>query len=223
MKLVLPGVENVFDFEDGAYVWELIVENQPLMYRILSDLSGQLEGNDGQAVLSEDFTPVSIAKRMELLWRLVPFDINSRPLVNKAAGALGHLAVSDVYYEKTTGLMAELEAHLLDMSFALDGNFEFANVNISAIIKAVGVTFASDGGSLGERLADYFELVHAYDNRKLFVLLSLRSYMDDGECERFISTVVSRGYQVLLLESSQRKHLKGEKQIIIDRDLCEIL
>ena len=110
----------------------------------------------------------------------------------------------------------------MNLAFDLSGNIIFSKVDADSILKGVGVTFADDYTSLGEKLIDYFELVTEYDKVKLYLLINLRSYISDDEAENFIETVISRGYQVLMIESGEHPLLKCEKRYIVDANLCEI-
>ena len=44
MKMVFPGINQVFDCENEEEVWSLVIENQNLFFGILSDIRGQIEG-----------------------------------------------------------------------------------------------------------------------------------------------------------------------------------
>lgn len=60
-----------------------------------------------------------------------------------------------------------------------------------------------------------------FDRDKLFVLQGIRSFFSDDKAEAFLKTVLSQGYQVLLVDCVARKNLPSEKRLTIDNDLCE--
>ena len=76
--------------------------------------------------------------------------------------------------------------------------------------------------SMPEKVIDYMELVRTFDRDKLFITVNMRAFMTDEEAELFLSTVLSYGYHMLMLESSAKPLLKSESRVIIDEDLCEI-
>ena len=90
------------------------------------------------------------------------------------------------------------------------------------LIKAVSPSFREEYDSLGEKLIDYFELVTEFDRKKLFITLNLRSFITDNDMQKFIDTVLSHEYNVIMIESSERRLLDKEKRYIIDSSLCEI-
>lgn len=63
MKMVFPGINQVFDCENGEEVWSLVIENQNLFYGILSDIRGQIEGIEGKVVLSEKIIWFQLQRR----------------------------------------------------------------------------------------------------------------------------------------------------------------
>lgn len=69
-------------------VQTLIIENQPLLLTLLTDIQAQLDGLDGKAVLSESDKLLPLSKHLELLTSFVPFDLNKKALVSK--GHCGH-------------------------------------------------------------------------------------------------------------------------------------
>ena len=64
MKFVYPGINHVFDTECEK-VHTLIIENQRLFSDLLSDLTEQLEGDDGKSVVSVDNRVMATDKHLE--------------------------------------------------------------------------------------------------------------------------------------------------------------
>ncbi len=221
MKLKLPGINQVFE-EDSRYVNEIIIENPNLFSSILRDLYNQSQGDDGEAVLSENDKPLSIAKSMEVLDRFIPFELSKKNLITKLISELDKKAQEPDNYQTTMEILSGVEKYLTDLSFELNCDILFNSINTASLIKSAGVSFYEDYDSLGEKIIDYFELVREFDKRKLFILVNIRSYMDDLEFEKFIETVINHEYSVILLETKESMAIKGIKRYIIDKDLCEI-
>ena len=222
MKMVFPGINQVFDCENGEEVWSLVIENQNLFYGILSDIRGQIEGIEGKVVLSEKNNLLSIAKTVELLIQFVSFEINQKQLISKVISKLGQIAVDEMHYGRTMELLGEIESYFTELAFELTGNIEFTKLGAEGLLKGAGVQFCDDYEQLGEKIIDYMELVSEYDREKLFIFVNLRSYISDAQMEEFLETALARGYQMLLLESCEHPLLPREKRYIVDADLCEI-
>lgn len=222
MKIVFPGINHVFECSNNQAVLSLVIENQKLLYTILQDIYSQLQGNDGKVVVSDENKILQTDKVLEMLEQFVPFEINRKQLINKVIYEISHIAMDDTHYAKTMELLSEIESYGMDLAFELVGDINFSKVGIEAILKAIGVEFTDEYTCLGEKIIDYFELVTEYERPKLFVLVNLRSFISDKEAEEFINAVLSRGYQILLIESSEHKLLEKEKRYIVDANLCEI-
>lgn len=221
MKFVYPDINHVFDTEIGK-VNSLVIENQKLFFEVIIDISTQIEGFDGKSVLSEENKILTFSKNADLLTQFVPFDLNRKTLVNKAASALEQVAVSGEYFQKTAEILSQLEAYLFEISANFSCDINFSKISAASIIKASGFEFKSDYDTLCEKIIDYFELVTEFDRKKLFFTINLRSYVNDKEMELFIETVIQHGYNLLMIESGEHTLLTSEQRYIIDSALCEI-
>lgn len=222
MKLVLPGINTVFDFDEFP-VQTLVIENPNFFYKTLLSLQEQLEGMDGKTVLSQNDRILQVPKYMEMHSQFVPFTINQKLLVSRAASTLEKYAVEDaVNYPRTLQIISSLEEYLLELSCSLTGDIHFGKLNIGAIIKAAGLEFEEEYESLPEKLLDYMELVEEYDQKKVFLFVNLHSYISDSEMNLFLEGVMQHNHSILLIENSCYSLQYQEKRRIIDKDLCEI-
>lgn len=221
MKLVYPGINHVINTEiDG--VNELVIENQKLFCEVLNDIYTQLQGLEGNCVLSKDNKVLELGKYLEVLTQFVPFDMNRKTLLTKITAAVEKKATEDECFLLTAEVMGRIEKYLLDLCYETNEHIEFSKLTIGTIIKAVGITLADDYDDLGEKISDYMELVNEFEREKLYVMVNLRSYLSDKKTEQFLQTVMLHGYQVLLLENCERSLLSNEKRCLVDANLCEI-
>lgn len=221
MKMVLSGIDQVFDCGE-EWVCSVVIENQPLLYDIVCDLAAQIQGLDGQSVLSEDNKTLRMDKCAEQIMQFVPFDMNRKGIVSKIAAEMQRIAVDSEHYLETSEMLAHWERYCMDLEFELTGDIHFARITVESLIKAAGIEIEDDYDNLAEKLIDYFRLVETYDHRKLFILVNLRSYIPDDLMQQFVDTVLKRGYQILMLEGSERPLLDQEKRYIVDGDRCVI-
>ncbi len=219
MKIILPEVDFVFDCGLDACC-SVVVENQDLLYRAVKDISLQIDGWEGKSVLSDENKILQFSKSGEIISQFVPFDMNRKRLISKISARMQQTAVTDLYHMETNEFLAEWERYMMGLSGNLTGNIEFSKISVDSLIKASGIHIEDVYDNLGEQLLDYFELVHEYDAKKLFVLVNLRSYMTDDDMNMFLEDVIARQIQILLLESGERNLLNFEKRYIVDKDLC---
>lgn len=69
-----------------------------------------------------------------------------------------------------------------------------AKLNISATIKAVGISVTEEYAEPLERYLDYMELMREYYRDKVFIFVNIRSYFSDEEMLRIMDTTSSQGY-----------------------------
>lgn len=221
MKIILPHVDYVFECTDEK-MCSIVIENQKLLYTIICDILRQVQGDDGETVLSENNQAIAMSKYAELITQFTPFEINHKNLFNKVVSEMQKIAVDELHYMKTQQIVSEWERYLIDLSTGMVGNLNFSKALADTLIKSAGIEFEDMYESLAEKILDYFELVEEYDKKKLFIMVNLRSYLSDEEMKMFMRDVLARKIQVLLIESSERSVLDEEKRYIVDADLCVI-
>lgn len=222
MKFAYPDIAEVVDAENGMYN-SVIIENKKLFVDIITDLYNQKAGNEGKTVVSENFSPVPISKRVDIIDKFIPFELNTKAIVNGIASALEKCAVNEENISRALSLVAQTESFLTDLAFQFPCSISFDNISISSIIKHSGINVESDLNSISEKVCEYMELITEFDRKKLFVTVNMRSFADDDEMEKFAETVIMHGYDVISIENCAYKKLKNENRLIIDEDLCEIL
>lgn len=219
MKIILPEIDYVFDCGQSICS-SIVIENQKLLYNVIKDISRQINGEEGVSVLSEDNKLLNFSKSVDLISQFVPFDLNPKNLISKINARMQHAAMLESHYIETSEFMAAWERYMMGLSMDLIGNIEFSKISVDSLIKASGIHIENLYDNLGEQLLDYFELVHEYDSKKIFVLVNLRSYMTDDDMEKFLEGVITRQIQILMLETAERNLLNLEKRYIVDKDLC---
>lgn len=222
MNVKLPGIENLFECGDSESVNTLIVESPKLLYEILVDIDLQFQGNEGKTVVSCNDKVLPIDKYLEVHSQFVSFSINQKNLINKMVSRLNEIAVDTDHFMKTSELISEIENYFMDLSIGLTGNVGFSKLSIESALKAAGAEFVDDYVLLSEKLLDYFELVKEYDRNKIFILINLRSFLQQDELQRFVNEILVRGFEILLIDSRDYPLLNNEKRCIVDDSLCEI-
>lgn len=221
MKMVLCGMDQVLDCS-GSEVCSVVIENQTLLYEIVSDIGAQLQGLEGRSVLSKDNKVLRMDKYAEQIVQFVPFDLNRKGIINKVTAELQRIAVDGEHYIQTSEMLAQWERYCMELEMELTGDIDFTKITIESLIKASGVEIIDDYDNLAEKLIDYFRLVETYDCKKLFIMVNLRSYIPDTLMQEFIDESLARGYQMLLLEGAERPVLNHERRYIVDTDRCVI-
>lgn len=221
MRLVIKGMETVLDCSQKQ-ICTVVIENQKLFYEVVADIERQIQGLEGTAVLSEDNQILKMDKYAEQLMQFVPFDLNKKSLLNRITSYMQKIAVDEIHYEKTSEFLTAWEKFCMDLEFELPVGIEFTKINMDALLKASGITISDDYDSLAEKVLDYIQLVEYFECEKIFILVNMRSFVEDEEMQKFIDAALTREYQIVLLDNREYPLLKKEKRCVIDADLCEI-
>lgn len=222
MKFAYPEITEVFDTENGMYN-SVIIENKRLFTDIITDLYNQKDGFEGKTVISENHVPIQISKKVDIIDKFIPFQLNTKSIVNGIASALEKCAVNEENISRTLSLIAQTESFLLDLAFEFPCSISFDNISISSIIKYSGINVESELNSISEKVCEYMELVTEFEKRKMFVTVNMRSFVEYDEMEKFAETAIMHGYDIIAIENCAYKKLKNESRLIIDEDLCEIM
>lgn len=220
MIFVHPDIEGIINIT-GENVPTVVVESPDLLRRIISNIYQQINGNDGEAVLSENNKSLVFSKSADLLSSFIPFEINRKPLVTKIISKLESKSSEGDFYLKSAELLSEIEKYLNDLSFDFFCNIVYTKLNIGALLKAVGPEIVDDYDTVSEKILDYMELVREFDADKLFITVNMRSFVDTAEITEFMHSVVSHGFKVLMFENKDYDLIEYENRITIDKDLCQ--
>ena len=150
MKYVYPEINHVFNTKSGK-VPTLVIENQRLLYRFLNDMHLQLEGGNGTGIVSDENKILPFEKTVELLTEFVPFCINKKTLLSKAAASLERTVMEGDLYGEALELMQRVEDFLLKAAFDLSGDVCFSRICFQSLIKASGLEFREEYDSLPEK------------------------------------------------------------------------
>lgn len=222
MKLVYPLLNLDMDFEENS-INSLIIENQKMFSEVITDLYNQIEGYEGELVISENYAPVEARKNVELITQFIPFTLNKKDILTKLYEEMQKNAVSPEMLERTNGILAELERYIFDISNTFENELECTvPSDIVPLLKMFNISFCDSDKDLCEKLLDHFDLAERYKNKKLFITVNLRSYIDNEKAELFFKNVIMRKTALLTIENYAYKKLDYEKRTIIDEDLCII-
>lgn len=221
MKLILKGIDRIFDCS-AEEVCSVVIENQDVFLDIITDIENQLHGNEGISVLSENNQIMRMDKYAEQIMQFVPFDLNKKTLLNKILSQMQKVALDEAHFSKSNEVLAAWEKLCIDIEFELPVALEFPKITVETLIKSSGVTIVDDYERLVEKLLDYIQMVDIFEGKKLFILINVRSFINNEEMQQFINAIIDRKYQVILLENMEHKLLKHEKRYIVDENMCEI-
>lgn len=223
MKCIAYSAADLYVELSEESVTTIVVENQNIFVKLISDISDQIEGRDGIFVLSNDYTPLDMHKHAEIITQLIPFTVNHKELLNKVYSEIKKKAVSAEHYIRTQEIMTEIEKYIFSLLSEYSGTLQSAKPDdITALLKMFDVHFDDADMSLSEKILEYCISVNEYKGERVFFIVNMRNYIDDDTAEELFYNFLLNKIDVIFIESSERKKLKNEKRVIIDSDLCAI-
>ena len=217
-----PDLSYPLTFEDG-YITSLVIEHQDFFRRFLEDLVLQIDGYDGDAVLSKNNTPISFSNFATVISSFIPFEINQKPLLTKLVASLEKTALDETHYLASMELLQHIESYFEGLFYEYPCDMGCTKLSLSSLIRSVGIEFNGEYTHPIEKILDYMELVREFEKRdKLFIFVNMRSYFSTSTMESFLATALSHGHRILLLDGWSHSKLSCEQRLTIDTDLCEI-
>ena len=219
MKLANSKFFETLEFECGSQT--LVVENVELLRTIILQLKFQINNKIGDFILSDNDEILDISKNILLITDVFEISGLSKQLKNKLQQYVESSYDNDDLYQDVYQKLIEFGNDLTNSSpYPLCFNQEISKFDI---IKLLDIQFEHNYSSLLEEVIDYIDIFSQIIKTKLFVFVSLHSFLTDEEFNNFMKIMDYKGIRVLLIE----RYLSLDNGInnnvhIIDKDLCVI-
>ena len=222
MKLVYADVSGEIITEKKSFT-EWIIESPGLFSKYLQELYEQCERKEGKFVLSNNDKELDLSKCVEIIGNPFAVDIKNRKILGKLYAELDELSGKEQMFEKTMRLTATVHEYILDLEQETNYILQFDNeLEISALLKALGVRYEVIEDSFFERIVRYIKIAADVLKTKLFVFVNIRSFLSDIQMMELVKEISYQDIKVLFIENQERDCLEGGFRYIIDKDGCEI-
>ncbi len=223
MMLAHPMFSKIIDFKNEM-INILIIENQKFLTQLIEDIINQINGENGDFVLSEDFIPLDMQKHLEIIIDFFNLDINNKKVLTAIYNKIKKIAYDDENYIKTENFKTEafnyIETLINQTEYPLILDVQF---DISGLLKLFDVKIEINSNTFLEKIIDYMSVLYEFLNRKCIVFVNLMSYLDISEIELLYKEIQYKKYNVLFIENSFKTKIGEYENIyIIDEDMCEI-
>ena len=219
MKLANSKFFETLEFECGLQT--LVVENVELLRTIILQLKFQINNKIGDFILSDNDAILDISKNILLITDVFEISGLSKQLKNKLQQYVESSYDNDDLYQDIYQKLIEFGNDLTNSSpYPLCFNQEISKFDI---IKLLNIQFEHNYSSLLEEVIDYIDIFSQIIKTKLFVFVSLRSFLTDEEFNNFMKIMDYKGIRVLLIERYLLLDTGTNNNVhIIDKDLCVI-
>ena len=219
MKLAYSKLFETLDFDKGSQT--LVVENVELLRTIILQLKFQINNKIGDFILSDNDAILDISKNILLITDVFEISSLSKQLKNKLQQYVESSYDNDALFQDVYDKLIEFGDDLINSApYPLCFSQSLTKIDI---IKMLDIQLEHNYSSLLEELIDYIDIFSQIIKTKLFVFVSLRSFLTGEEFNNFLKIMDYKGIRVLLIE----RYLSLDNGInnnvhIIDKDLCVI-
>lgn len=212
-------------FDEGS-VHTIVIENKLYFRKIVNELCNQMNGQEGNFILSRNNQIIDIGKNSEFISDLLTINPNNKKITNKILSELVKIAYQE--FDQTNYITTCLEKYF--DSIVQNSIYELTSeseLDIQNIIKLANFKISFDYSDLIDKLIVYIKSVREFLQIDTFFLVNIRNYFEVNELELFFNTMVSEKIDLICIESNYDMCKDVEKLVekvyIIDKDLCEIL
>lgn len=221
MKLIHPLISTPIVFEENK-INILVIEDQKVFAGIIIELMNQINGFDGNFVLSSNLKELELEKTTDILIDLFSLDLNQKKIINKVYNQLKATSIEE--YIDLTYLLGEILKYIEKITLTTQHPLIYSqDIDVAGIFKLADLRIETSYVSIIEKLINYLSIMQEFNNTSLFILINLKSYFSTEEMQCLYQHILYNKLNVLLLENTVREGRSPQENYrIIDMDLCEL-
>lgn len=223
MKLVHPDFFCQIELLENR-VPVIVFESPNRLLEFVSQIKMQVNGHEGEWVLSENGTILDVAKACEIIIDLFTLDLNQKKLISALYHRLEKELLSTELSAKWNSFCSVLSDFTEKVFSLSEYHLKYRDTfDVKEFFKFMNVSFEDSSEDLLEKMIDYMTLSSAVVGTKLFVLCNVKTFFDNTQLTYLYEQAFYKKYYLLIIES----HVSSEKNeledtIIIDKDDCVI-
>ena len=193
----------------------IVMENPLVFTQLLQTIIRQIEGEEGDLLLSEGDKILTFSKNVVLIDNPLMINCNEKRIISKIHKELGNIVNTEMY-EKYSMLNTEIvkfvEAAMDTVPYHLEMDYQ---VDVTELLKTYDVKIATEETDPLEKLIDYLRALHAICNIKIVIVLNLKQFFTEEQ--------VKQVYEFCFYEKIFLINMEGMKTYLTDdKDLCLI-
>lgn len=222
MRLMHPLFSEPIVFSENR-IPVLVIENPVVFRNMTAELVGQGEGEDGQYVLSVNYSPIDASGHINVILDFVHLKEVEKRLQTKAINALLKTARESLAQE-IHSLTMEIRKFLSVLAACAEFPAAYEeSENIQEILKAMNFHVDLEGLPAHEAVYEQMSLMESVSKNQLYVLVNAKSFFSEQELRQLYQMTTYRKMRLFMLEAQETKRITDfETVTVFDRDLCEI-
>ena len=200
----------------------IVIENPLVMSEVIRDISRQVNGEDGEWILSEQDKIFSIEKSSQFINNPLMVNSNEKRILTRLYKELFEQA-NTLMYEEYTQINSYIVSFLVRLLDTVPYHLDMViDMDLTGILKLYGVKMESDGVGVLEVLIDYLRALSSICNIHVIWILNVKQFLTVEEVQQLYEFCFYEKILLINLEGQKNYNLEHEKCVIIDKDLCII-
>lgn len=222
MKIVNFNFEHKLEFKENV-ITTLVIENQKCFREYINELIYQIEGNDGNFVLSDNNSEIKMSEKVTIVTDYYSLNDKISSYDSKLQNELKKIVVNDDLFTKGSEVISKILNFAEEIGMEIPYTLEFTEPSLQNLIKFLKYRIVLDNNSLPELVLDFMKVSNWLVGLEIFVFVNICSFLTEDEIKILVSESLSLKYNLVFIENIKPTYsIDGEKLIIVDDDLCEI-
>lgn len=222
MKIVNFNFEHKLEFKENVFT-TLVIENQKCFREYINELIYQIEGNDGNFVLSDNNSEIKMSEKVTIVTDYYSLNDKISNYDSKLQNELKKIVVNDDLFTKGSEVISKILNFAEEIGMEIPYTLEFTEPSLQNLLKFLKYRIVLDKNSLPELVLDFMKVSNWLVGLEIFVFVNIHSFLTEGEIKTIVSESLSLKYNLVFIENIKPTYsIDGEKLIIVDDDLCEI-
>ncbi len=217
MKLNHYFFSTPIRFDDSA-VQQLVIENPGEFGRMVAELHGQIQGQDGRFTISDESRNLDLSKVAYIV--IDPFSVscNSKEIIaGLHKSVVNELECGEDFLE-IRSVLSQLTNTIMKTSLKIESNSYSDEMTVQSVLKALSLSLI-EPCSISEKICEYVRLMSEYCLKRLAIIVDIGKFLSEDEYSTMINQMMYNQRPVLLIENQINRKLPSK---IIDSDLCEM-
>lgn len=211
--------EHSICFNDGS-ITHLFIENPKTYRNYILELKGQIDGYDGNFVLSEENKQISLNKSLSIITDPLCFLFDEKKINTTVNKELLKEAQSAEVQQKSYKIISEIEGYAELIRETSSYNIDFDPIDESKIIKMLNFHISLEYEDIASKLLEYLNASSDIFNIHNFIILNTTLYFSNDELSMLEAECRSLKHNILFIDP--KNIYEAHNSIVIDHENCEI-
>lgn len=188
----------------------LSVENPTAYSMLIGDIWHQINGEEGNFILSDADKIKNMAKEIECIFNPFSLDPNNKKVLGRLYQELKSNAdnlLQDGTIELNCKIIDYLDKLVMTVPYNLTYNFD---MDISALMKMYDIAVDNKAEGLLENIVEYVKVVTSICGIKTYIFVDIKHYLTVFELNELYKTLLYEKVNIIIIEPIHTESLEAE-------------